>query len=145
MDFNYLNELVTTSNQIVVIILYALIVGLLLWRVKKEPRVSSAFVWYLLFRHIITFTALLFCSFLIFASTSLFFIALTCIDVRNFYREPSKIKSSGYKLPIIKIRVSTKPVFQLFIFFLLDITAWFIIMTISDLFPSGIVWYRLHF
>lgn len=143
MNLNYFTELTTTVSQVVVIVVYAIIVAGLLWAIRKDPRVSSAFVWYLLVRHTVTFAALLICSFSLFASISFFFIIVTCIDVRNFYEDP--LKKNEYELPILKTKVSRKPIFQLFLFFLLDIVAWWIIMILGGIFPSATLWHRLSF
>lgn len=147
MNLSYFTELTTTGSQLFVITFYGIIVLIQMWRMRGDPKVSSAFMWFLIVRHMLTFAALILCSFLIFITVSLFFMIVTCIDVGNFYEDIPKIKREQYRLPIpiLKIRISPKISFQLFLFFGLDIVMWCTIMFCSKLFPSTTLWHRFHF
>lgn len=145
MNLSYFSKLTTTSSQLFVITFYGIIVLLQMWRIRRDPKVSSAFMWFLIVRHVLTFAALIICSFLIFITMSLFFMIVTCVDVGNFYEDLPKLKREQYRLPILKIRIPPKVSFQLFLFFGLDIVMWCTIMFCSELFPSTILWHRFHF
>lgn len=145
MSLNYFKELTTTINQLVIITVYAVLALVQMWRAKKDPKVSTAYMWFVIVRHVVIFAALLFCSFLIFVSLSFLFILITCIDVGNFYEEKPEVKSHRYKIPGIKIHVPTKIGLQLFLFWAMDIIVWWLIMFFSELWPSQTLWHRIHF
>ncbi len=143
--FSYFNELTTTVSQLIIITIYAAIVAAQLWYTKRDPRISTAFIWYLLVRHIVTFIALLCFSFTIFIGVSFIFILTTCIDVGNFYEDVPGTKGSLYRLRLLKIRIPRMRHLQLLVFFLLDIVVWWTIMFISELVSSTVLWHRIHF
>ncbi len=141
---SFFNESTTTTSQLFIVAIYGFIVLVQLLSMRKDPLISFAFMWFLIIRHMITFAALLFCSFWIFISISFVFIVAACIDVGNFYEEPTQVKET-YKIPFLKIRISTKRNKQLIIFFALDVVMWMIIMAISQILHSPTLWHRIHF
>lgn len=145
MKIHYFNELTTTVSQVILITIYAVIAGLqLLKHTKKDPMVSTAFVWFLLVRHVVTFVALLFFSFPIFIGASFIFILITCIDVGNFYENIPETKDSLHRLNFIKIRIPRMRHLQLILFFVIDIAVWWLIMFSSELVKSTTLWNRVH-